>query len=122
MRRMPAKDPDKRRAYARAYYHRTKHINYEQKKARHDVNQNRRRTELATWYAELKSKLVCTRCGENHPACLQFHHRDPTQKEICLADALRRQFSRARMLREIAKCEVLCANCHIVHHASERAR
>jgi hypothetical protein len=85
------------------------------------VRKERQRT-LVTWYTELKSLLVCARCGEDHLACLQFHHADPKEKEIEISEAVRRGFSRSRIMREIAKCEVLCANCHIKHHAKERAR
>jgi hypothetical protein len=80
-----------------------------------------RRRELADWLVELKSQLVCARCGEDHPGCLQFHHADPTQKELSISDAVRRGWGRQRILAELAKCEVLCANCHAKHHATERA-
>jgi hypothetical protein len=63
---------------------------------------------------------VCARCGEDHPACIVFHHRDPSEKEISIADAMRLGYGRTRILAEIAKCEVLCANCHTKHHAKER--
>ena len=105
----------------RAWYARTKAERHVREAPRIKRNRERRRGELAAWYAELKSKLACVQCGESHPACIQFHHRDPTTKEITLADAVRRGFSRARMLCEIEKCEVLCANCHIKHHAKERS-
>ena len=74
------------------------------------------------WYIELKSELACSRCDETHPACLQFHHTDPAMKEASLGIAIRRGWSRNRVLAEIAKCEVLCANCHAKHHATERLR
>ena len=51
----------------------------------------------------------CIRCGEKHIACLDFHHRDPTEKDLEVANL---STSRARLLTEIAKCDVLCANCH----------
>lgn len=114
---MPAKDPEKRRATVRAWYARTKAERHEREAPRIRRNDARRRRELAAWYLQLKSQLVCTRCGESHPACLQFHHDDPATKEIAVSDAMRRGFGKARMLREIAKCTVLCANCHIKHHA-----
>jgi hypothetical protein len=85
-----------------------------------DRARQKRKRNLIAWYVELKQELVCRRCGEDHPGCLQFHHRDPREKEMSVANAIRREWSRARILREIAKCEVLCANCHAKHHARER--
>jgi hypothetical protein len=117
---VPSKDPEKRRATVRAWYARTKHERGAADAARREANRELRDRELREWYAELKSALVCTRCGEDHPACLQFHHSDPSAKETSIADAVRRGFSRKRVLAEIRKCEVLCANCHLKHHAKER--
>jgi hypothetical protein len=77
---------------------------------------------ISTWYLDLKAELACRRCGESHPACLQFHHTDPTTKETTVADAVRRGWSKARIMRELAKCLVLCANCHAKHHAREAGR
>lgn len=60
----------------------------------------------------------CVRCEESHPSCLDFHHRDPTTKDADIATM--RRFSVKRLLGEIAKCDVLCANCHRKHHYNER--
>lgn len=117
---MPAKDPARRRATVRAWYARTKHRLTETRLRQQQENRNRRQREIATWYGELKSKLVCP-CGESHPACIQFHHVDATTKEASVSDAIRRRWSKARILREIQKCEVLCANCHIKLHERNRA-
>ena len=61
----------------------------------------------------------CVRCGEADPACLDFHHRDPTQKLGHIGEF--RKFGMERLLTEIAKCDVLCANCHRKLHRDERA-
>ena len=113
---MPAKDPERRRATWRAWYAR----NRARVCAAVRPHRERRRRELAAWFVDLKSQLVCARCGEDHPACIVFHHRDPSAKEITIADAMRLAYGRARILAEIAKCEVLCANCHTKHHAKDR--
>ena len=113
---MPAKDPDRRRATVRAWYARNKQRTAERRRAQ----RKQRRLMLVAWYAELKSQLVCQRCGEDHPACIQFHHADARTKECTVAEAIRRGFGRDRVLREIAKCTVLCANCHFKLHEQER--
>lgn len=59
----------------------------------------------------------CIRCGESDLWCLDFHHRDPTEKEGNLGQI--RRFGIDRIKAEIAKCDVLCANCHRKHHHSE---
>lgn len=81
--------------------------------------QERRRDEMRAWFRELKSTKSCERCGEVTIECLQFHHRDPAQKELEVSATVAR-WSRDRILAEIAKCDVLCANCHLKHHWDER--
>lgn len=87
--------------------------NKEYYKERNKVTQAKTRQ----WYRDFKATLSCQVCGENHPACLDFHHRDASEKDIAVGAAV--TYSRAKLLREIAKCDVLCANCHRKHHASE---
>jgi hypothetical protein len=64
------------------------------------------------WLREYKRTLACGMCRENHPACLDFHHRDPTQKDFRISALGCMGWSKERVLAEIAKCDVLCANCH----------
>jgi hypothetical protein len=78
-----------------------------------------RQATIDAWYAELKAQLSCSRCGENHPACIQFHHDDPTKKTLSISDAIQRRWSTKRLATEIAKCTVICANCHFKLHADE---
>lgn len=118
---MPAKDRDKRRATWNAWYHRTKHLKKD-KVPRQSAVKLARLHALAAWLVELKRELRCRHCGIDHPGCLVFHHVDPALKEIAVADALRRGFAKKRILAEMAKCMVLCANCHIKLHAREAAR
>ena len=80
--------------------------------------QERRRDELRVWWRELKATTACEVCGESDPDCLHFHHRDRTTKEFNLGAAIGK--SRDRVLAEVAKCCVLCANCHMKEHWLER--
>jgi len=61
--------------------------------------------------AELK-KAGCSRCSERHPACLDFHHKDPATKIAGICQMLRSGVSLELIEAEITKCELLCANCH----------
>lgn len=55
---------------------------------------------------------ACERCGYSKSLrALGFHHRDPSRKEFSIARA--NLNSLARLLREIEKCDLLCANCHM---------
>lgn len=116
---VPAKDPEMRRAAWRAWYTRTKDRRTDEDTARTTAVKRTRRQATIAWFVDLKTSLACQRCGENHPAVLQFHHPDPAAKEIMLSVAISRGWSRARILEEARKCEVLCANCHAKHHAAE---
>ena len=83
----------------------------------------RRRQKMRAWWRELKATKRCERCGERDPDCLQFHHRDPATKETNLGYVVSSaQWSRERILAEVAKCDVLCANCHLKHHWNAKWR
>lgn len=59
----------------------------------------------------------CVDCGEPDPVVLQFDHPNDDK----LADVSRlRKTSIRRMMAEIAKCEVRCANCHFRVTAKRR--
>jgi hypothetical protein len=71
------------------------------------------------WLKEYKKGKVCLRCGESHPACLVFHHKDDTIKENNIADMIRGGYSLKNIKKELDKCEVLCSNCHNKEHFSK---
>ena len=68
------------------------------------------------WFYDIKAELKCERCGFDHPAALDFHHKDPTQKSFGIS--ANKHIDKEKVLDEIKKCEVLCANCHRVEHAT----
>ena len=69
--------------------------------------------------AELKGR-PCTRCGGSFPAvAMDLHHPDPTNKSENVS-RLVRDGRLSALIAEIAKCEVLCANCHRVVEAEMR--
>lgn len=81
---------------------------------------HRRRVEMKAWLAA--KKPMCRECGESRVGCLGFHHLDPTAKEIELSVAIHAGWSKKRLERELAKCIVLCGNCHAKLHWNERRR
>jgi len=100
----------KQRSYERAWYARNS------QKVMQKVKAQKRAT--VQWFKTLKSSLKCVQCGESDPVCLDFHHRDPGQKDFSLYQAARLAMGKNRILAEIAKCDVLCANCHRKLHRS----
>jgi hypothetical protein len=85
---------------------------YERNKVAHRQNIKKNYDAMRTWLQDYKKELCCSRCGESRSICLDFHHREPDQKDLEIAQALRQGWSKQRILAEIDKCEVLCANCH----------
>jgi hypothetical protein len=112
---MPYKDREKRAAFAKEYnqgwYQRHKE----------EVIARRRKTqlEIRDWFMRYKSTLSCEDCGISHPAVLQFHHRNRSEKSFTIADVVRKANSLKQIMNEIKKCDVLCVNCHSKRHWRE---
>lgn len=97
---------------------RNKH--YRDNKA-HDVSTiTLRREELKNWYRDFKATLKCERCGQDHPATIQFHHPDPSIKEFEISRAVHNGFSIETIMKEVEKCEILCSNCHLIEHWGDK--
>jgi len=73
-----------------------------------------RKKKIRKWFLDLKKTFSCGKCGENRYYVLDLHHRDPSKKDRNLGAV--GGWSKERILKEISKCDVLCANCHREFH------
>jgi hypothetical protein len=91
---MPWKDIEKRREYQREYY-------------------KRKATRADKLIKERGN--CCEDCGYNEePQILQFHHREPKEKESSPARMWTSSDEKVR--KESEKCDILCPNCHAIRH------
>ena len=100
-----------RRAYEKNWYKTTG------KDKRNAANTRwQEKTRIA--FKDFKSTLKCARCPETHITCLEFHHLDPSLKEVAIG-SVASTWSLTRIKKELEKCIVLCANCHRKEHYKE---
>ena len=97
-------------------YRRQHYLNNKQKYI--DKSQEYKKT-FTEWFIEYKKTLSCECCGENRYWVLDFHHKDPKEKDLEVSLVVR-QCSKQKLLEEIEKCMVVCSNCHRDIHYKER--
>ena len=94
-----------RKAYHREHYLANKKTYVDQARTRKQTLARERTGFLLEYFVE----HPCVDCGETDPVVLEFDHlRD---KAFDIGQALPYR-AWATILEEIAKCEVVCANCH----------
>lgn len=76
------------------------------------INRNSNKGKIRQLYYSFIKDKSCAKCTENHISCLQFHHRIRTEKEFNVSEGICRGYGWNRILQEIEKCDILCANCH----------
>ena len=76
--------------------------------------------KIYEWVDNHKSTQGCEQCGTKDKRCLQLHHRDSSTKKHSVATLIGKGYIFKTVRVEVAKCEVLCANCHSIHHYDER--
>lgn len=93
----------------------------------HDVNVviEVRASPSVTYRRKAKNRLVdafhgkCGLCGYcTCKSAFDFHHVDPSDKEINLAMLI--QYKWSRLVKEAKKCVMVCRNCHAEVHAGLR--
>lgn len=93
---------------------------YLNNKETYKENAAERKRSIKEWASLYKASLKCERCGEDHPATIDFHHVDSSDKEKEVAVLVQEAYCIERILEEISKCIVLCSNCHRKHHWAEK--
>jgi len=68
------------------------------------------------WYRQEKQNVCCKKCGFAHPAAIEFHHRDPTEKRATISFMVHNGYDMALVKQEMAKCDPVCKNCHAIIH------
>jgi hypothetical protein len=102
-----------RRTYDAAYHRRTRQRRLAQKRRYHE--------ELLEWHRALK-RAACSDCGGRfHHAAMEWDHRVPETKSDDVSSMVGKTHSKRQILAEIAKCDLVCANCHAVR-TYERVR
>lgn len=103
------------RAYGREHYRRNRAPYLERRRAWRREERPRVRAAVADY---LRSH-PCVDCGETDILLLDFDHRDPAMK-VGPVSTLSNRVSMSAVLREIAKCDVRCGNCHRTKTAAQR--
>lgn len=80
----------------------------ESNKARNVLRKIRNRQYI--W--DYLKKHRCVMCGEADPIVLVFDHIDASNKKQDISKMINCSYSIQSIKDEIAKCQVLCANCH----------
>ena len=94
-----------------------KDAHYQSNKEAYKKRLRKNRKQIAEDFKKYKETLSCVICKENSTCCLDFHHVDPTKKELSISEFVHR-CSTLKLKEELKKCVVVCANCHRKLHSN----
>lgn len=75
--------------------------------------------KLKAWMLEVKS-APCTDCDKSFDACCMDFDHVSSPKLYNVASMFAHHYSREKIEAEIAKCELVCANCHRIRTRDRR--
>ena len=89
---------------------------YIDKARRHNIVARERNKKFLN---ELKQNATCP-CGISDFRVMEFAHKDRSLKVGNLSDMANRPVSLNKLKEEVAKCDILCANCHRIQTFEEQ--
>jgi len=90
-------------------------VNYYRRNRQREINRVLTRQRATLEFLRELRRVPCKDCGQTFlPHQMDFDHRDPDTKLFGITWSKALLAPRARLLAEIAKCDVVCANCHAV--------
>lgn len=96
------------KGYKPEHYRKNKQKYIEQARLRKERNKK--------FVDEYKDSHSCLICGEDDSSCLVFHHKNPDEKYSEVSRMVCNGNSIDNILKEIEKCVIICANCHMKLH------
>lgn len=124
---MPYKDKADKALNAKKYYENNHDKFLAIGKARYESDKDyfktknlRHKAEIRDIVTAIKKQSSCEKCGFSDYRALQFHHRDAQDKEFNIGKVKASGTGETRLMEELAKCDILCANCHsIIHYEND---
>lgn len=105
---------DCKRKYDREYHkNRTK----EAKNCKY-ITQKKRRIKISQHVVDYLKIHHCVICGEDRIPCLQFDHVNHGKADS-ISNLVKSAVGIKKIMHEISKCRVLCANCHAIYTAEQ---
>lgn len=98
---------DCRRSYDRQYYD-------ERGRSARRARQRARIYRARAWMASLKEGVPCRDCGEIFPVWVMHWDHLPGFEKVDQVSSMVQSRTRSVVLEEIKKCELVCANCHVL--------
>src|SRR5688572_17252095 len=88
-------------------------MNIEERRARQKINKENARQRAREIITEYFATHPCVDCGETDSVVLTFDHIGIDKRDN-VSDMVRNGLSVDTIRAEIAKCEVVCYNCHAI--------
>jgi hypothetical protein len=89
--------------------------------ARYAAGRSQRQRQVLAYIQAVKLERGCADCGyRDNPVALDFDHLPGSVKEYKMA-SMAAGAKKAKIDAEIAKCDVVCANCHRIRTANRRS-
>ena len=95
------------------YYHKNKERHKKVVRQAEIIRTKKKLEKIKTIKANSNGCLIC---GEKEICCLQFHHLDSNDKVNNISTLVGTDYGWRRILDEIKKCVIVCANCHFKLH------
>ena len=88
-------------------------VKYYQRNRQREIDRVLARQRATLEFLRDLRRVPCKDCGARfEPHQMDFDHRDPSTKAFQVTKPL--LASRSRLIAEIAKCELVCTNCHTI--------
>ena len=101
---MPVRSSESQRPYNVRYYATHRQA---------ELDRVKTRQEATLAFLRGLRQVPCDDCrGVFPPHMMDFDHRDPSKKLFTLAGGHALLMSRDKLIAEVEKCDVVCANCH----------
>lgn len=105
---MPRKDREKYNEYQRQWYAANRDVY---------IKKNQRLREAKRQWLREQKNIPCQDCGHRYPFfVMDFDHREDEKKDGTIARMVA-VWSWAKLKAEIAKCDIVCSNCHRIRTA-----
>lgn len=103
-----------------AEYQRNYKLNNPQRRAEQSIKSSRKLYKKFRLFLNKIKDVECLDCKIKYPPpAMDFDHRDPSNKSFNISEA--RHINKNLLLKEIRKCDIVCANCHRIREASRRS-